>query len=294
LIAYRPCGGWLFQLGSVFAPAAERARLLEAFRAFARREGKNVCALQLRPEDAELHRAAGFRVNQLGTSFTVDLSRFQTKGSRFMQLRNKVKRARREGIVVAELGVDRARSAAIDEQLERLTAEWLRSKGRFKKLLDFMVGEIGGAHDAERRTFVALEGDEVKAFITYVPAWGKLAGFMHDLSRRRPDAPPGVKELVNMTAIERMKSEGVPHLHFGLTPFVGCGGETDRLPGRSVAVSWLLAKLARHGSLVYPAQSQAAYKLKWDPTILVPEYFAFEGRFRLGCLFRLLLLTRSI
>ncbi|HZV01265.1 MAG TPA: DUF2156 domain-containing protein [Planctomycetota bacterium] len=294
LIAYRPCGGWFFQMGSVFAPEEDRGRLLEAFRAFARLEGKRICALQLRPEDAELYRASGFRVNQLGTSFTVDLAKFQTKGTRFMQLRNKVKRARREGLEVVELGADRPRTPGIEAQLARLTDEWLRSKGRFKKLLDFMVGELGGEHEDARRTFVALKGDDVHAFVTYVPVWGRLKGVMHDLSRRRPDAPPGAMELINVTAIERFQQEGLGHLNFGLTPFVGCGEETDRIPGRSAAVSWLLAKLARHGSVVYPAQSQAAYKMKWDPTILVPEYFAFEGRFRLGCLFRLLVLTRSI
>ena len=42
---------------------------------------------------AAMH-AAGFRVNQLGRSYTLDLGRFTTAGTRFMQLRNKVNRAR--------------------------------------------------------------------------------------------------------------------------------------------------------------------------------------------------------
>lgn len=293
-IAYRPAGGWLFQLGGVHAPRDEQGALLAAFRAFARAERKKLCALQLRPDDVPLYSEAGFRVNQLGTSYTVDLERFTTKGSKFMQLRNKVNRARREGVVVAELGVDRPRTPAIDEQLAALTAVWLESKGRYKKLLDFMVGETGGPHDGLRRTFVAMKEDRVLAFVTYVPAWGALPGLLHDLSRRVPDAPPGVMELVNATAIERFQREGVRNLNFGFTPFVGVGDATDNVPGRSAAVSWLLRKLATHGGAVYPAQSQAAYKLKWDPTIVTPEYFAFEGRFKLGCLFRLLVLTRSI
>ncbi len=293
-IAYRPCGGWLFTLGGVFAPKDEQAALLDAFRAFAKAERKKICALQLRPDDIALWREAGFRVNQLGTSYTVELDRFTTKGSKFMQLRNKVNRARKEGVKVFELGADRPRTAAITEQQNALTAEWLESKGRWKKLLDFMVGETGGAHDGLRRTFVAMKDERLLAFVTYVPAWGRLAGVLHDLSRRVPDAPPGVMELVNTTAIERFKAEGVGHLNFGLTPFAGVSDETDDVPGKSAAVSWLLRKLATHGSAVYPAQTQVAYKLKWDPTVIVPEYFAFEGRFKLGCLFRLLVLTRSI
>jgi len=292
-IAYRPCGGWLFQLGSVCAPRDEQAALLEAFRAFARHERRRICALELRAEDVALYREAGFRVNQLGTSYSLELGTFSTRGSRFMQLRNKVSRARKEGVQVFELGADRPRTPAIAEQEAALTAAWLASKGK-KKLLDFLVGETGGPHDALRRTFVAMKEERLLAFVTYVPAWGASRGYMHDLSRRVPDAPPGVMELINVAAIERFRSESVAHLHFGLTPFVGAGSETDRLPGRSAAVSWLLAKLARHGGAVYPAQSQAAYKLKWAPTLIAPEYFAFEGRFRLSCLYRLLVLTRSI
>jgi lysylphosphatidylglycerol synthetase-like protein (DUF2156 family) len=294
LIAYRPCGGWLFQLGPAFAPAADRARLLEAFRAFARRERKRICALQLRAEDVALHRAAGFRVNQLGLSYGLDLARFSLAGSRFMQLRNKVKRARRDGVVVEELGPDAPRDAAAWADLEAITRAWLASKGRGKKLLEFMIGELGEPDDRARRVFVARKDGRAVGFVSYVPAWGARGGFLHDVSRRLPDAPPGVMELVNATAIERFREEGAAHLSFGLTPFVGLSPATDAVPGRSRFVSWLLATLERRGQALYPARSQAAYKLKWEPHHVEPEYFAFEGRFRLSCLVRLLILTRSI
>jgi lysylphosphatidylglycerol synthetase-like protein (DUF2156 family) len=52
--------------------------------------------------------------------------------------------------------------------------------------------------------------------------------------------------------------------------------------------------LARHGSAIYPAETQAQYKLKWHPETIVPEYVAFEGRFRLSAAWRLMLLTRAI
>lgn len=294
LVAYRRCGGWLFQLGGPFGPEGERRALLEAFRAFARARGQRICALQLRPEDATLYQAAGFRVNQLGTSFSLGLDGFELRGSRFMQLRNKLSKAKREGVTVAELGRDGPVAADVEPELAAITDAWLASKGRGKKLLEFLVGERGGPHEGPRRTFVARREGRVLAFVTYVPAWGRNPGLMHDLSRRAPDAPPGTLELVNATAIERLRAEGVPWLHFGLTPFVGLEPATDAFPGRSHAVSWLLGQLAVRGAAVYPAQTQAAYKKKWAPGLLVPEYLAFEGRFRLGCLVRLLQLTRSI
>lgn len=293
-IAYRAAGAYLFQMGSIYAPKHEQEPLLQAFLEFAQNQRKRVCALQLRAEDIKVYRKAGFRLNQLGRSFSLSLDGYRTKGAKFRRLRNKVSRAQREGLTVVEFGPDVPLSKHYVAELEQLTAAWLRSKGRFKKLLDFMIGELGGPYQSLRRVFIAVKDESVLGFISYVPVWGELAGYHHDLSRRRPDAPPGVMELINVTAIKRFQDEGASYLHFGLTPFLGCGSETDLIEGRSPSVSWLLKTLATRGGAVYPALSQAQYKLKWQPDLIAPEYVAYQGRFRLGCLFRLLKLTRSL
>lgn len=293
-IAYREAGGYLFQLGSVFAPPSSQAALLREFCDKATREGRYICALQLRPEDIPIYHDAGFHINQLGLSYSLDLTTFKTSGTRFMKMRNKIARARHSGVEVAELGADLPKSPAAWEQLEGVTRSWLRSKGRHVKQLEFMIGEIGTPADTHRRIFVALQGTEIIGFISYVPSYGALRGYMHDLSRRVDRAPPGVMELVNVTAIERFKAEKQRYLHFGLTPFVGLSDETDAIDGKSGVVSWVLRMLAKHGKAIYPAQSQVEYKMKWNPQIIMPEYLAFQGRFRFGYLLRLLLLTRAI
>jgi lysylphosphatidylglycerol synthetase-like protein (DUF2156 family) len=293
-IAYVPFGGALFQLGGVFATAHDQPRLLAQFRALAKRMGKHICAIQLRPEDLALYQQSGFCINQFGASYTLDLTKFRTSGTRFMKMRNKIARARKSGLTVQELGVDAPRDEAAWEALRSITATWLRTKGRHAKLLEFLVGDLGGPGDRERRVFVATREGKTVAFIAYVPSYGRYAGLIHDLSRRVEDAPPGVMELINITAIERFTAEGVRYLNFGLTPFFGIAEETDCAPTRSKAVSWILRMLARHGSAIYPAETQAQYKLKWHPETIVPEYVAFEGRFRLSTAWRLLLLTRAI
>jgi phosphatidylglycerol lysyltransferase len=293
-IAYVPFGGALFQLGGVFAPPQEQPRLLAQFRALARRMGKHICAIQLRPDDLALYHRAGFCINQFGASYTLDLSKFRISGTRFMKMRNKIARARKSGLTVQELGVDAPRSEEAWEALRSITATWLRTKGRHAKLLEFLVGELGGPEDRERRVFVASREGKAVAFIAYVPSHGRYAGLIHDLSRRVEDAPPGAMELINVTAMERFAAEGVHYLNFGLTPFFGIADETDCVPSRSKTVSWILRMLARHGSAIYPAETQAQYKLKWHPETIVAEYVAFEGRFRWSMAWRLLLLTRAI
>ena len=55
-----------------------------------------------------------------------------------------------------------------------------------------MVGERGGAAGAMRRMFIATDADgHVLGYITFSPVYGRRSGWLHDLSRRRPDAPPG-------------------------------------------------------------------------------------------------------
>jgi lysylphosphatidylglycerol synthetase-like protein (DUF2156 family) len=227
----------------------------------------------------------------MGLSYTLDLASFNTRGAKFMKLRNKVARASRAGIEVRELGREQALTPEIRQSFDRITWAWVRAKGRHKKLCEFLVGEIDAIQEDGTRCFLALCENRVIAFITYVPSYGRLCGLMHDLSRRQPDSPPGVMELINLTAIQRFQAEGVRHLNFGLTPFAGVA---DQLGSHSPLVARVVALLSRYGSVLYPASSQAAYKLKWDPQIIEPEYFAFQGRFRLDCLWQLLRLTRLI
>lgn len=292
LVAYREAGGWAFVLGGPFGPAEARRELLEAFRAFARARGRRVVAVQVRPEDVPTWRAAGFRLNQLGTSFSLDLSRFSLRGSAFMQLRNKLSRARRAGVEVVEAGVEVARDDALWAALDEVTRAWLTTKGRGAKLMTFMVGETGAPADRWRRVFVARQGGRPVGFVTLVPAPGRSAGWHHDLTRRTPDAPPGVMELLDLTAIERVR--GDRWLHFGLTPLVGLEAEPALDGGGSAWASRLLRLLGAHGESIYPARGQAAYKRKWGPVVEVPELFAFEGRYRLGSAVRLLQVTRAI
>ncbi len=123
-----------------------------------------------------------------------------------------------------------------------------------------------------------------------MPAWGETPGYLHDLTRRLPTAPPGTMELCNAHAIERMTAEGVRFLHFGFTPFIIDGVE---LPGASRIAAWAVRQLRRHASLIYPADSQAQYKLKWGPEIVESEYIAARP-LSARAIIDLMLLTWSI
>lgn len=288
-VAFREQGRHLIALGGIHAPVPQQAALLDGFLALAEACRRRVIVVQLRAPQVPLFLCRGFTVNQLGTSFGLTLRRFTLRGSDKMQLRNKISRARRARLRVAEVGVDLPRSEATFARLHAVSRAWLDGKGR--KELDFMIGELGRPEEAWRRIFVALDpAAQSVAFISYVPAWGSTPGYLHDLTRRLPTAPPGALELINAHAIEQMTAAGVPHLHFGFTPFVVDGSEP---PGASRWAAWAVRALYRHGGALYPAATQAQYKLKWMPDVIEREYIAARP-LSVRAILDLLLLTRSL
>jgi lysylphosphatidylglycerol synthetase-like protein (DUF2156 family) len=288
LIAYRERGRHLIAFGGVHAPAAAQCVLLDRFLRYAQSRRLRAMFVQVRAAQTALFVERGFTVNQFGTSYGLELRRFSLRGSARMQLRNKLSRARKAGLRIVEAGRDALCDEATFRKLRAVSSQWLRGKG---KELDFMIGELGGADETWRRIFMALDANgAIAGFITYVPAWGETPGYLHDLTRRLPTAPPGTMELCNAHAIERMTAEGVAFLHFGFTPFITGGAE---LPGASRIASWAVRQLRKRASFIYPAESQAQYKLKWGPEIVEREYIAARPLSMRGIL-DLMLLTRSL
>jgi lysylphosphatidylglycerol synthetase-like protein (DUF2156 family) len=270
VVVYRRSGRHLVLFGAPFGQ--DPAALLRAFTAFARAGRRKVVAIQAQASDVDTYAAAGFTVNQVGASYAVDLAAFTLRGSAFVRLRNKISRATRSGLVVSEVPYGQWA-----DELAALDADWLHAKGKHAKPLEFLVGECGGPVQHARRLFAGTIGGELAGYISYSPAYGSRPGWLHDLSRRRPTAPPGVMEAINAAAIETFRAEGAAWLHFGFTPFTGLSPHLEHA-SRSGWFARLVGLLARRGAAVYPAATQLAYKHKWAPHAVLPEYVAFSGR----------------
>jgi lysylphosphatidylglycerol synthetase-like protein (DUF2156 family) len=272
VIVYRTAGKFLVQFGGVFAPDESYQDLLQAFVAFAAEQGRTVVSVQLQERDARIYARNGFCVNQIGASYAVDLHEFTLAGSKFMQLRNKISRAHRNGLTVVEVDFDDWR-----ESVAEIDRVWLPIKGEGARQLDFLVGQCGGEMQKHRRLFVGLVDGEMVGYILYSPVFGSRPGWMHDLSRRRPGNSPGIMEAINKAAIDKLQSEQVRWLHFGFTPFTSLDDELE-IPGNSPAFTWFMHFLWQHGEGVYPAATQLAYKQKWGQNLMLPEYVAFHDK----------------
>ncbi|MFF1268999.1 bifunctional lysylphosphatidylglycerol flippase/synthetase MprF [Streptomyces anulatus] len=274
VIVYRRAGRFLVQFGGPFADEDSYEELLRRFVAYAHQRGLRVVGVQLQFKDAGAYARNGFTVNQIGASWAVDLSVFTLRGTRFMQLRNKISRARRNGLRVTE--VDAADASRWQDGLREIDEAWLGTKGDDARALEFLVGQIGGPAQKHRRLFLGTIEDRPVGYISYAPVYGSRAGWMHDLSRRVPGGSPGLMEAINAHAIEVFTAEEVAWLHFGFTPFTGLDANLE-LDGHSPSFRWLMHFLWEHGEQLYPAKSQLAYKEKWAPQLRIPEYVAFDG-----------------
>jgi lysylphosphatidylglycerol synthetase-like protein (DUF2156 family) len=273
-LAYRRSGRWLVQVGGAIAPKEARPQLIAAFSRHAAARGLRVVAVQLQRRDALEHRQAGFTVNQLGSSYALPLERFTLRGKPFVSLRNKISRARRAGVEIEHTSVlelDPATRVA----LAALDAEWLRTKGRFVRPLEFLVGELGGRAAPLRRLALARVAGHVVGYVSLSPVYGSRPGWLHDLSRRSAAAPPGTMELLVSSCLDRCLAEEVGWWHFGFTPFSGLDPAAE-LPGASPLVTRLVRLLAEHGERIYPAGSQSAYKRKWGELERLPDYISFD------------------
>jgi lysylphosphatidylglycerol synthetase-like protein (DUF2156 family) len=295
LIAYRDAGRHhTVEICGPFAAPEDKQTLLGSFRQWSRSRQRRIVAVQLRHDEALDYARAGFVVNQLGSAYSINLDDFTLRGTRFMKVRNKLARARRLGVLVDELTLEELRTPRISDELAEIDAIWLRSKGRFAKELSFMIGERGGRGLTLRRIFVARLAGRIIAYVTYSPCFGDRPGWLYDLTRRHPSSPPGTIELIFHGVLEKLQAESHHWLHLGLTPLVGLDPKHEIPDAANGRVRWFIYQLGAHGEAIYPAHSQEAFKLKWGPQTVEPEYVAFESHPSLPAIWHLMRMTRAI
>ncbi|WP_367140576.1 MULTISPECIES: bifunctional lysylphosphatidylglycerol flippase/synthetase MprF [Streptomyces] len=270
-VCYRVQGRRWIQFGGPFADPDCRRELEARFVGHAHSNGCKVIGAQLQRADAELFAGLGHTVNQVGASYAVGLTDFSLRGKRFVRLRNKISRAERAGLEITEVDAEKCA-----DEIEAINRLWLRDKGRNTKELAFLIGEIGGEWQSLRKLYVGKVDGTAIAYVSYVPVYGSRPGWLHDLSRRLPDSPPGVMEAINAQAIEDMRASGTDWLHFGFTPFTSLERSHEMVTASPMAAR-VVRFVAEHGDRVYPAKSQLEYKSKWYPDAVLPEYFSFDG-----------------
>ena len=280
-------------IAGIITSKENKKKLWSAFEEFAKSKQRKVIVAHFLRDDIKLLDAKKYRINQIGASYAVGLDGYEISGKRFATLRNKISRAKRKGVIIQEIPNKRQLDKNWRNQIAEVDREWLNKKG--KPELNFMIGQLDlTAASSEKRLFLAIKDSQLLGYLQYSKTYGDLSGWMHDLSRRRQRIPVGTMEYLNLIALQKFKGHGEKFLHFGFTPFTGLDSQFEFTLSASKIVTKLMRFLFRHGEFLYPAKSQLQYKKSWRPTVIIPEYIAFEGGYDLRSLFSFLKMINAV
>jgi lysylphosphatidylglycerol synthetase-like protein (DUF2156 family) len=271
-------------VGGALTAERDHRAVLSAFLEWCSQHQLKPRFVHLPAASAEALAALGFKIDQLGASYSLAFDGGDLPGRSYQQVRRKLNAAWRAGVTVER--VDAPRYAELLPQLREINRQWLRQKGA--KHIRLLVCEFDRiAADADTRIYVASHHDRVIAYLVFNRTLGADAGWFHNLSRRATGCVDGTMQLIVSTF---MREVGHGTLHFGFTPLVEL--VEPAYPHDAVA-TWIARQLARRGGVVYPARSQRQYKVSWCPTGIAPEYFAYRGS-TLGAMIWFLRATNSV
>jgi phosphatidylglycerol lysyltransferase len=234
----------------------------------------------------EIYQKLGLYACKIGEEAILDLDSFTLTGSAMANVRCTCRRAERAGVHIR--WYEGVPPPEIHEALQAVSAAWLSEKtGKQTAELGFSMGRFNELDEAARRadtvagqeqqileassppiciprfvTGVAFTSeDHACAFVTFTPRYGSQSawGWAVDLIRRRPDAPPGVIELLLVKAVERFRAQQATRLSLGMAAL------SDTRQEMSPVQAYLAGLALRHISLLSNHQTLFQFKKKFQP-----------------------------
>lgn len=246
--------------------------LLTEFRSYCRTNIYSSVFLSVTDEFLPVYRKMGYGIVKCGEEPRFNVQEYSLKGGKAAKVRAEVNHATKEGIVVKEYRPIKQQMPEIEREFQRITDEWL--EGKKSGELSFTLGNVGFDEPMDKRYFYAetAEGHMV-GFIVFVP-FGGMTGYMADVTRRAKDAPRGVMELIMYHSFLTFKEEGIQWASMGLAPLA----RMDEGEDKDELASKLLSYVYEHLNGFYGFKDLYRAKLKYNPTIWVPGYFAFDPK----------------
>jgi phosphatidylglycerol lysyltransferase len=251
--------------GDPIGPADRVPEAIAGFRALCARNDWVPVFYETSDRWLEAYAASGLRWFKVGEEAVLPLAGFTLAGSKIQKVRHGVAKVEREapGITVTEYRPS-VRDPDIDEQLEDISADWLRGKGIGE--LGFNLGVFSVDDLADKRTVLATTPEGyVWAFLTWLPYRGGHA-LLLDAMRRRAKAPASVMDLLIARSALAFKDEGIEAISLATAPLANVAeGSGDSMYDRGVRL------IFEHFSTVYGYRSLFHFKKKFNPV--------WEGRY---------------
>lgn len=257
-VAYVDTGGAWVAAGAPIAATEELSPVLRAFCSAASTARKRVCffGAERRLLDADSHLLDALPI---GEQPVWDPREWANVLAEKRSLREQLRRCRAKGVSVRELAGSELSSGPIRDEMERLTREWLASRGMAP--MGFLVKVEPFTFPEHRRCFVAQQAGRLVAFAGVIPVPARGGFFLEDLVRA-PDAPNGTAETLVDAVMRWAARSGSTWLTLGLAPLAG------DMPAP--------LRIAKYGTrALYDFEGIRAYKAKFAPRDWTPLYLAY-------------------
>ncbi len=240
-------------LGDPIAPVSEYGRMLKEFM----KDGRHAIFYQVSRECAcALHSELSLRVNEMGVEWDLELQSYDFKGKDKAQVRHWINKAKKEKVEVFERRI----SELPPEQVKAISDDWLTRKGGEEA--KFVTRPLVLEDEPDVRYFWAQKDGKILGMTIFDPLYhdGKATGYYHNIARTSGEAPHGTSDLMNVTAIEKFKAEGLSIVTLGLSPLSKLEDKDLRF---RPALRHVFRFMHKHCNHIYPFKGNFFHKSRY-------------------------------
>ncbi len=254
-----------------------QGELLFSFAQTAQLSKKSAILIPIRKEIAEIAQSVGFGVLPMGVEPVFDLTKYFPTAD----LIPSAQLLKRKGVHVREIYIADL-PATQKKRLEEIRQEWLASKPlppfKFMNQVEpWILPEI-------KKYFLCEQKGEIYAFLAAI-SYNKGKGYYFADVLKAKNCPTGVSELLNLEAMQILKSQGVATVSLGIAALATTDSSD---PFFTKNRNRILTLIHDHGDFLFRFKPLHQFKMKFKPTSVEPVYVAYyPPRFRLSMILSL-------
>lgn len=220
LVAYAVRGHVAFSAGDPLCAQGDREQAARQWFAHCRQNGWTPCVYEAAQEWLPVYERMGLRSLKMAEEALIDLAGFSLAGGKRAALRSMVHKVTRLGMTVRRYDRASQPEAAVDEQLEQISEQWLAEKRLGE--MGFSVGRFSLEALDPVHVFLCFSGETLLAFTSWRPYRGGRAALL-DLMRKRREAPSGTMDLLVARSLEELRAAGLQEASLANAPLANVG-----------------------------------------------------------------------
>jgi lysylphosphatidylglycerol synthetase-like protein (DUF2156 family) len=182
---------------------------------FCQRNGWTPCVYEAAEVRLAGYHGLGLCSLKIAEEAVLPLGEFGLTGNKRANLRAMINKVKKTGMIVKRYRRRPHPNPGIDEQLETISQEWLSEKRLGE--MGFTLGRFSLDALESVPVFLAIEGEKVKAFCSWLPYRNGQA-FVLDLMRKHKESPAGTMDLLVAESLLQFKGEGIVEASLGNAP----------------------------------------------------------------------------